>query len=631
MPGGAGRPAPPTAASRLGACLAEGVRRRDASRRKRRGSAGDAGAPPPARRRRDPGLAAPLWLVPVAREAPGRGAKPFVDFQNDVTAADVVLAAREGYRSVEHSSATPPGHGHRPGQDQQHQRAGDPGARRWAAPIPDVGTTTFRPPYTPVTFGALRRPRRGRALRSRSAGRRSMPGTRSAAPPSRMSASGSGPGTYPQPGENHARRGQPRGHGGAQRRRHGRRLDARQDRHPGTGRGRAPRTGLHQRLGQARRRPLPLRPDARRGRHGLRRRRHHAPRRAPLPDDHHHRRRGARAGLARGLAADRVAGAARSTCTSVTEQWATVAIGRPAQPRGLARRCADDIDSRQTRSPSCRAAKGRVAGIPARVFRISFSGELSYEINVAPSYGARALGGADGRRRGDIGITPYGTETMHVLRAEKGYIIVGQETDGTVTPGRSRHGLDRRQEEADFIGKRSLARSDTARGDRKQLVGLLTDDPAEVLPEGGQIVADASARQAAGADDRPRDLELLQRLPRPLDRAGAGEERSRAHGRDGVDSARRRSRAARASSRAPCSSTPKEHGRMSERLREESPLGALRPRCPLDEAARQRRRRRPRASVSRAPQSARRSPRFALRRGGDAASSASRRRSSPTP
>ncbi|MDB3945372.1 sarcosine oxidase subunit alpha, partial [Gammaproteobacteria bacterium] len=84
-------------------------------------------------------------------------------------------------------------------------------------------------------------------------------------------------------------------------------------------------------------------------------------------------------------------------------------------------------------------------------------------------------------------ITPYGTEAMHVLRAEKGYVIVGQDTDGSVTP----YDLGMQwivSETKDFIGKRSLSRSDTVRANRKQLVGLLTKDPTQVLPEGAQLV-----------------------------------------------------------------------------------------------------------------------------------------------
>jgi sarcosine oxidase, subunit alpha len=87
-------------------------------------------------------------------------------------------------------------------------------------------------------------------------------------------------------------------------------------------------------------------------------------------------------------------------------------------------------------------------------------------------------------------VTPYGTETMHVLRAEKGYIIVGQETDGTITPHDLGMAWAVGKQKADFFGKRSFARPDTARPDRKHLVGLLTENPSEVLPEGGQIVAE---------------------------------------------------------------------------------------------------------------------------------------------
>ena len=135
--------------------------------------------------------------------------------------------------------------------------------------------------------------------------------------------------------------------------------------------------------------------------------------------------------------------------------------------------------------------EGTVAGIKARVFRISFSGELAYEINVNANYG-RALWEAVMAAGAKYDITPYGTETMHVLRAEKGYVIVGQDTDGSITP------VDLGMnwilaKHKDFIGKRSLSRPDCVREDRKQLVGLLTSDPQEVLPEGGQIVDEPNA------------------------------------------------------------------------------------------------------------------------------------------
>ncbi len=141
---------------------------------------------------------------------------------------------------------------------------------------------------------------------------------------------------------------------------------------------------------------------------------------------------------------------------------------------------------------------GTVAGAArARVMRISFSGELAYEVNVPAECGARGVGGAHGRPGAEFDITPYGTETMHVLRAEKGFIIVGQDTDGSVTPDDlGMGGLVAKSK--DFLGRRSLSRSDTTKSNRKQFVGLLTDDPATVLPEGGQIVEPNATANAEG-------------------------------------------------------------------------------------------------------------------------------------
>ncbi len=87
-------------------------------------------------------------------------------------------------------------------------------------------------------------------------------------------------------------------------------------------------------------------------------------------------------------------------------------------------------------------------------------------------------------------LTPYGTEAMHVLRAEKGFVIVGQDTDGSATPFDLGMSWIVSKAKPDYIGKRSLSRSDTAREGRKQLVGLLTDDPNFVLPEGAHVVSE---------------------------------------------------------------------------------------------------------------------------------------------
>ena len=128
------------------------------------------------------------------------------------------------------------------------------------------------------------------------------------------------------------------------------------------------------------------------------------------------------------------------------------------------------------------------------MFRVSFTGELAFEINVPARFGAALW--RELMRAGEAhGICAYGTEAMHVLRAEKGFIIVGQDTDGSVTPLDLGMGRMISKSKKDFVGKRSLARSDTARAGRKQLVGLLSEDPARVLPEGSHVVEKWSRRR----------------------------------------------------------------------------------------------------------------------------------------
>ena len=175
----------------------------------------------------------------------------------------------------------------------------------------------------------------------------------------------------------------------------------------------------------------------------------------------------------------------RVYCTSVTEQWAVASLSGPQSRAILGKLC--DVPLDEDAFPFMSMQTFEVAGIPARVFRISFSGEVGFEINVPARFGVslwRALEAAGNEH----GLCPYGTETMHLLRAEKGFIIVGQDTDGLQTPldlGMPRMIADK----PDFIGKRSLSRSDTCRPGRKQLVGVLTEDPYCVLPEGGHLTA----------------------------------------------------------------------------------------------------------------------------------------------
>ncbi|WP_410640435.1 2Fe-2S iron-sulfur cluster-binding protein [Amycolatopsis sp. lyj-346] len=168
--------------------------------------------------------------------------------------------------------------------------------------------------------------------------------------------------------------------------------------------------------------------------------------------------------------------------TSVTEHWATIPLVGP-RSREVLGRLAPGLDVSGEAFGFMTWQDAEVAGIPARVCRISFSGELAYEINVRSWHGLALW-----QSIVDQGATPYGTETMHVLRAEKGYPIIGQDTDGTVTPQDLGMSWAVSKKKADFIGKRSFARAENNRPDRKQLVGLLPVDPAVLLPEGSQII-----------------------------------------------------------------------------------------------------------------------------------------------
>ena len=177
----------------------------------------------------------------------------------------------------------------------------------------------------------------------------------------------------------------------------------------------------------------------------------------------------------------------RVHATSVTEHWTTVAVVGP-RSRDVLRSLSPDLALDAADFPFMTWREAVVAGTSARVFRISFSGELAYEINV-PSWHGLAMWEAVIAAGATHGITPYGTETMHVLRAEKGYPIVGQETDGTVTP--QDLGMDWIVSKSKpFIGSRSHRRADTLRSDRKHLVALLPVDPGTLLPEGAQLVDD---------------------------------------------------------------------------------------------------------------------------------------------
>src|SRR5437588_1068448 len=173
--------------------------------------------------------------------------------------------------------------------------------------------------------------------------------------------------------------------------------------------------------------------------------------------------------------------------TSVTDHWSAVAVVGP-QSRDVVHTLFPAIAVDTQSFPFMAIREGETGGIPVRLHRITFSGELAYEL-WTPSWYGLALWEAVMAAGQPLGITPYGTEAMHVLRADKAYLICGQATDGTVTPQDLGMTWIVSKKKA-FIGQRSQRRSDTARQDRKQLVGLLPVDGKDLLPEGAQLVSE---------------------------------------------------------------------------------------------------------------------------------------------
>ncbi|WP_114812621.1 sarcosine oxidase subunit alpha family protein [Paraburkholderia kururiensis] len=425
----------------------------------------------------------PLWLV-GSREQASRGPKQFVDFQNDVTAADILLAAREGFESVEHVKRyTSMGFGTDQGKlgniNGMAILAGALGKS-----IPETGTTTFRPNYTPVTFGLVA----GREL-----GDLLDPIRKTCIHEWHVEHGAAfedvgnwkRPWYYPKPGE---------------------------DLHAAVAR---ESLAVRQSVGILDASTLGKidiqGPDAAKllnwvytnpwsklevgkCRYGLM-----LDENGMVFDD------GVTVRLAdqHYVMTTTTGGAARVLTwlerwlqtewpdmkvrlASVTDHWATFAVVGPKSRQVLQKVCSD-IDFANAAFPFMTYREGTVAGVAARVMRISFSGELAYEVNVPANLG-RSVWEALMAAGAEFDITPYGTETMHVLRAEKGYIIVGQDTDGSVTPyDLGMGGLVAKSK--DFLGKRSLTRSDTAKEGRKQFVGLLADDAQFVIPEGSQITA----------------------------------------------------------------------------------------------------------------------------------------------
>lgn len=432
-----------------------------------------------------PGTVEAFWTVPpsAGTNAPAKG---FVDFQNDTTTADIQLAAREGFSSVEHMKRyTLSGFGTDQG------KTGNINALAilsdtLGSTIPQTGTTTFRPPYTPVSFGAMA---------GRDVGMMNDP-VRTTPMHDWHVANGAvfenvgqwkRPWYYPHEGEDMQRAvdreclAVRRGVGIVDASTLGK-IDIQ---------GPDAAEFLNRIYTNSR-----SKLEVGRVRYGLM-----CHEDGMVFDDG----TTARLGENRFLMTTTSGGASgvldwleeylqtewpdlKVFCTSVTEQWSTLSVSGP-KARNVLEKVCRDIDLASAAFPFMSVKTGTIAGLPARIFRISFTGELAYEINVQAWHGQYVWDALMAAGH-EFGITPYGTEAMHVLRAEKGFIIVGQETDGSVTP----HDLGLEwlvsKKKTDFIGKRSFSRSDTSRSDRKQLVGILTSDPRTVLPEGAQLVAD---------------------------------------------------------------------------------------------------------------------------------------------
>ena len=186
----------------------------------------------------------------------------------------------------------------------------------------------------------------------------------------------------------------------------------------------------------------------------------------------------------------------RAFATPVTHQWAVITLTGP-RARDLLAALGTEIDLAKTTFPHMAWRDGTVAGIPARVFRVSFTGELSYEINVAaraaPDLWARIIAAGH-----NFDLMPFGVESLMVLRIEKGYVHVGGETDGTSVPDDIGMGGAIARKASDFIGRRSLLRAEASRSDRNQLVGLMLEDGEARLNAGAHLLSEASRAGSEG-------------------------------------------------------------------------------------------------------------------------------------
>lgn len=474
----------------LGECLEDGYAAGEAAAR-----AAAFSPPPPRRFALDGARPAQAGSGPLAAPDPGAKGKAFVDFQNDVTARDLRLAVREGFRSIEHVKRyTTVGMATDQGKT-SNLNALRVVADTLGAPVPAVGLTTFRMPYTPVTFGTMAGLSRGdlfdpvrtTPIHGWAAERGAVFEDVGLWKRARY---------FPQTGED---------------------MDAATRRECRTVRSAA---GVFD--GSTLGKIEVVGPDAAEflNRLYLNAWSKLAPGRCRygillseagfVMDD------GVVGRLAEGRfhVTTTTGGAGRVLAlmedylqteftdlkvwlTSATEHWAVIAVQGP-RARAIVEPLVEGLELSPEAFPHMSVAEATIAGVPGRLFRVSFTGELGFELNVPADHG-RAVWEAVWTQAERHGACAYGTESMHILRAEKGYVIVGQETDGTQTPDDLGLAWAIGKQKPDFVGKRSLSRPDLTRSDRRQLVGLLTQDSGRVLEEGAQITLETNPRPGTRA------------------------------------------------------------------------------------------------------------------------------------
>ncbi len=176
----------------------------------------------------------------------------------------------------------------------------------------------------------------------------------------------------------------------------------------------------------------------------------------------------------------------RVVVENVTTAWAVINLAGPLA-RDVLSRIGTDIDLSPATFPHMACRECTIGGVEARIQRVSFSGELSYEVSVPWGYG-RALWEAAMQAGDDYGIAPFGVESLMALRVEKGFLHVGSDTDGTTMPQDIGFGAAVANKASDFIGRRSTLRPEGLRENRRQLVGLEVTDNGPILDVGAHVL-----------------------------------------------------------------------------------------------------------------------------------------------